>query len=270
MTEEKGFVYVGGHRLAYTRMGTGSPVVVLEAGAGTPRGTWNKIMPAIAEFTQVVSYDRASVGESDPGPRGRTCRELVDDLSQLLHTLQLSSPYVLVGNSLGGHIIRYFSYQHPGEVAGIILLDSVHHDQIRQAFALMPHPLPTDSSDLSTLRRNLTNIMNGMISEPDQDPEGLDYRAMDEQVRKTGSLGNMPLVVITAGSQAGADLPPDYRQAYRRMFRDLQVELSRLSTRGKHMFVERSGHFIQEDEPALVVDTVRQMVDLTRQDVSPV
>src|SRR5687767_2014958 len=164
MSDDKGLIKVGDYRLAYTCMGTGSPAIVLEAGGGTPQGTWSKIMPAIAEFSQVLSYDRAGLGESDPAPRGRNCHDLANDLAQLLHTLRIPPSYILVGNSLGGHIIRYFSYLNPGTVAGMILLDSMHPDQNRQALALMPPPTPIDSADLSALRKNLTNLMTGMIN----------------------------------------------------------------------------------------------------------
>ena len=263
MTEEIGMVQVNSHRLAYTCMGSGSPVVVLEAGGGTPRRTWSIVMPKIASIARVVSYDRAGVGESEPGGRGRTGDDLVQDLAHLLHNLGILAPYIMVGNSLGGNIIRYFADQYPGEVVGMILLDSVHPDQHRQALALMPPPTPTDSSDLTALRRNLTNVMSGIINE--QDPEGLNFLAFDDQVRKTGSMGNLPLVVVSAGNQARPDLPLAYIQAYHKMAREFQVELSQLSTRGKHIIVERSGHFIQEDEPDLVVAVVREMVEQARQ-----
>jgi pimeloyl-ACP methyl ester carboxylesterase len=73
----------------------------------------------------------------------------------------------------------------------------------------------------------------------------------------------MPLVVLTARHHGDPplDLPADFTAAYDRMFHELQHDLVRLTTHSTHIMAEHSGHFIQLDEPDLVVTAIRQVVE---------
>jgi pimeloyl-ACP methyl ester carboxylesterase len=254
---------LGRYHLSYRWSGSGTPTVVLEAGAGCTQESWAQVFDAIAEFTRVVRYDRAGLGASDLGSRRRTCQELVNDLHALLVNANLPGPYVLVGHSFGGQIVRLYAHQYPAEVVGIVLIDAVHHDQNARALALLPPTSPTDSLRLVNMREIL---IQGYTDDPHWDPEGLNIQVSDAQVRATGSLGDVPLVVLTA-SQYGdppSDLPADFVAAYGRMAHELQYELVRLSTCSTHIMAEHSGHFIQCDEPELVVAAVRYAIELAR------
>lgn len=116
-------VDIGGRQLAFNDAGAGSPTVILEAGLGGTRDTWDWVVDAIATFARVVSYDRAGRGASDPAPTPRTSRDMVSDLRALLGTAAIPGPYVLVGHSLGGLNVRLFTHRYPDEVAGLILID---------------------------------------------------------------------------------------------------------------------------------------------------
>ena len=95
-------VDVGGYRLALQRRGVGSPTVVLDAGLGDGMATWSAVVDAVAHVTQVVAYDRAGVGASEPASTPRTGQDVVRDLHALLMAAQIPRPYVLVGQSWGG------------------------------------------------------------------------------------------------------------------------------------------------------------------------
>ena len=116
-------VDVGGYRLAIHCIGEGSPTVILETGLGAPSEYWAPIQQEIAGLTRVCRFDRAGRGKSDPAPTTpRTCADMVADLRALLHNAGIPPPYVLVGNSLGGMNARLYAYQHPEEVAGLVLV----------------------------------------------------------------------------------------------------------------------------------------------------
>jgi pimeloyl-ACP methyl ester carboxylesterase len=269
MMAEKGMVPAGAYRLAYTRMGAGSPVVVLEAAGGAPRSTWDTVMPAIAGFTRVISYDRPGLGESEWAGRRRNLTDLTGDLKSLLDGLDEPGPFILVGNSIGGHIIRYFAYQHPEQVAGLVFIDSNHPDLERRQRDLLPPPAPDESDYLKGMRAWLTQEY---IENPN-DWEGIDFFACAEQAREVRSFGDLPLVVISAGNHGldegdpGSEpgvLPPGFAAAFDQLWQDLQVDLTRLSTRGRQVIAHNSGHFVHQYEPDLVVSILREMVEAYR------
>jgi pimeloyl-ACP methyl ester carboxylesterase len=125
--DERIAVGVDGHELAIRCWGEGLPIVVLEAGhpdAGIANFTGQPLVSAIAEETQVCTYDRAGEGTSGPAPPGpRDADDVVADLHELLAAADLAPPYVLVGSSFGGMIVTHYAATHPGEVAGVVLLD---------------------------------------------------------------------------------------------------------------------------------------------------
>jgi pimeloyl-ACP methyl ester carboxylesterase len=120
---------VGRHRLHYRCDGRGTPAVVLEAGIAASSLTWSRVQPAIAAMTRVCSYDRAGLAWSDPASSARSMTSLVDELRVLLEQAGVPPPYVLVGHSFGGLIIRAFARAHPAEVAGLVFVDPLHPEE---------------------------------------------------------------------------------------------------------------------------------------------
>lgn len=102
------------------------PTVILEAGAGGFSVDWSLVQPEVARFARVCSYDRAGLGWSQMGPHPRTLRQVVWELHTLLKKAKVPPPFVLVGHSAGGVLVRLYAFTYPEEVAGIVLLDSGH------------------------------------------------------------------------------------------------------------------------------------------------
>jgi len=124
-------VDVGGWRIHLNCTGEnkpGTPTVILESGSGDFSFDWGLAQPGVARFTRVCSYDRAGQAWSDLGPRPRTMKQIAYELHTALNKLGINPPYVLVGQSLGGLLVRVFEAQYAKEVAGIVLVDSAHED----------------------------------------------------------------------------------------------------------------------------------------------
>ncbi len=120
-------VDIGGWRLHLHGQGAASlpgPSVILESGIGDFSFDWSLVQPNVASFARVYSYDRAGSAWSELGPRPHTMHQLVYGLHTLLHRAQVPGPYVLVGASYGGLLIRLFAEHYPNEVAGMVLVDS--------------------------------------------------------------------------------------------------------------------------------------------------
>ena len=122
-------VDMGGYRMHISCQGEGSPTVILEAGGGDSSLIWALVQPQVAKITRVCAYDRAGFGWSDLSPKPRTAQNIVEELHILLVKSGITGPYILVGHSMGGMIIRLYAHQYPDEVAGMVLVDSVHEEQ---------------------------------------------------------------------------------------------------------------------------------------------
>lgn len=207
-------VDVGGRRLYIECTGSGGPTVVLQSGLGESSSYWARIAPAIAASTTVCVYDRAGHGRSDEaGPQDGIA--LATDLHTLLERAGVPGPYVLVGHSSGGPYVRVFAARYPDQVAGMVLLDA----QPADAFTALPDYPGTYRSlrmayglGPSLARIGLLGIVFGLPA--DQSTPAAARGARDElaalpsvlqQAQALTSLGDRPLIVVTAGSgqQAG-------------------------------------------------------------------
>jgi pimeloyl-ACP methyl ester carboxylesterase len=142
-------VDIGGWRLHLNCTGerrAGQPAVILEAGAGDFSVEWSLVQPGVSRFARVCSYDRAGDGWSDLGPHPRTFRQIVYELHTLLERAGEQPPYVLVGHSYGGWLVRTFQTTHPGEVTGMVLVEAGADNPWR----MMPDGKLVRSSDLAT------------------------------------------------------------------------------------------------------------------------
>lgn len=120
---------VGTHRLHINCQGAGTPAVVFDAALGASSVSWTLVQPAVAAVTRACSYDRAGMGWSDAGPLPRTAGRIAGELHALLQAAGVSPPYVLVGHSFGGFVMRIFATRYPDEAAGLVLIDPAHPEQ---------------------------------------------------------------------------------------------------------------------------------------------
>jgi pimeloyl-ACP methyl ester carboxylesterase len=131
-------VDIGGQRLHVNCTGRGSTTVLLENGTGDFSVIWALVQPGVAAFTRVCSYDRGGYAWSEPGARPRTFAQLGLELRTALRDLRVGPPYVLVGQSYGGLVVRGFARQYRAEVVGMVLVDAVHEDQ-QVVYGGQPH-----------------------------------------------------------------------------------------------------------------------------------
>ena len=287
----------GGHRLHLLAAGDGSPTVVFEAGGASWSLDWHIVQTEVAKFTGTCSYDRAGFGWSDPGPRPRTSEQITTELHTALAAAGIKKPYVLVGASFGGHTVRLYARHYPDEVVGAILLDARHEAlnarmppawrQAELAGARMYRFM------YAAARIGLLNLLGKLAGEqvappvvrklpPEIQPvylavgfqpkyfesnlDELDAVAeSDRQLSAAGGLGSLPLTVIRHGiPDLFARMPAEQAQQAEQVWRELQAELVRLSSNGRLLVAEHSGHAIQVDQPDLVVEAIRQMVAAAR------
>ena len=256
-------VEVGPHRLAATVFGDGSPAVVIEPGYGGEASAWRDFAAELASDTTVVTYDRAPYGNSSAAVDGRTPREIAADLHGLLTGLGLAGPFVLVGHSSGGRIVRQFAAQHPDLVAGLVLVDSSHEDQQRRLAGSLPWRVRLQEAwEVPQLLLGWRNPM----SFAQRRSKAREFRAYARQTAADiplapGALGDKPLVVLTRA----AGSPPDPMWP---AWHELQTEFAKLSSAGRHQIAATDEHFIHLSEPAMVLEAVRSVVASARSGAS--
>ncbi|HJP60973.1 MAG TPA: alpha/beta hydrolase [Gemmatimonadaceae bacterium] len=148
---------IGGYKLHLNCTGSGSPTVVLSAGAGDFSTDWALVQPRVAALTRVCSYDRSGAAWSDAGPKPRTVDQEVFDLERLLRAAGEHGPYIMVGQSLGGMVARLFAQKYPRATAGVVLVDAYSEDAqlglngklVRMRLLAKDRPIPAPRSAIS-------------------------------------------------------------------------------------------------------------------------
>lgn len=244
---------VGGHKLHIDCTGTGSPTVVLEPGLGEPSTAMANIAPAIAARTRVCVYDRAGRGWSESASGAQTGTEVATDLHTLLERAGERGPFVLAGHSAGGIYVLNFAHLYPDQVAGAVLLDSMHPEQytkvsswpafyemFRRVSAVLPSLsrfgigralYGTAYSDLPAKARDeqrafwATPRHNRSVRD-----EFSQLRTAMAEAQSLTTLGDRPLIVVTAEKEAEDGWKPAQR------------ELAALSNNSLHRLLDNATH----------------------------
>jgi pimeloyl-ACP methyl ester carboxylesterase len=251
----------GGRRLALVRAGAAPAgvTVLLETGLGAESEEWEPIFQEISRFTRVCRYDRANRGHSDPAPAPRSAGDLAADLHALIVAAAIPRPLVLVGHSLGGLIVRLYAGQYPRDVAGLVLVDPLHEDQFERIGPFLKAPFPGEPEAVTRLR---SFWLTGW-RDPAQNPEGVDFLTSQAQAHAMGSLGDIPLLVLTAGVFLH-EAPPEPSAQLNAIRQQMHHEIMQQSSHAAQILVEGSGHFIQREQPQEIVAAIRQMLEMVR------
>jgi pimeloyl-ACP methyl ester carboxylesterase len=273
-------VDVGGHRLHINCTGTGSPTVVIEAGLGDWSTTWAAyVQPEVAKTTRVCTYDRAGMGWSEAGPLPRDAAQNAKELHTLLQNANIPGPYVMVGHSLGGLVVRVFVHDYSSEVAGVVLIESMNPKQLSQSQTVQSQS-ESQSQPFSFqamlarfgVARLLVKLPSIAPSLPANEEayyplyirpqsfqattnESQGMPAAGAQAAAVKTFGDLPLIVLTAGLN---DLPG---------WQVWQTELLDLSSNSQHLFAENSGHNVQAEQPDAAVAAIVKMIELARQSI---
>ena len=294
---DKSDVAIGKERFEYSLRGTGAPVVVFEAGLGDGMDTWAPIYNDVAAYTAVFAYDRRGYGESGKPvgalkmsgigvivkaigeevvdavipaastvvelgllaarstktPVPRSGATIVAELHAVLKKADVPPPYVLVGHSLGGLYLSLYARTYPEEVAGLILLDATHPEQIERCQLY----LPAERCDPAHYPWWAKTLISMGPEVPKAEMAGA--AETGRQIRAAGPLPNIPLVVLSRGKS------PVGESDREQMWTALQRDLVNQSPRGTHIIARQSGHYIQKDEPELVIQTIKDLVMQVRQ-----
>ncbi len=275
--EFAGLVDIGdGRRMYLDCQGAGWPTVVLEAGYRNDADIWSiqeapgmtMVLPGVAAFAHVCAYDRPGTildaehfSRSDPVPMPRTARNIVADLNALLGAARVPGPYVLVGHSFGGLFVRLYERTYPDQVAGLVLVDALSE-------GLQPRLTPEQWA----LYTEFAFLDPPPGLEEHAGLETIDPAISFEQLRQVAGRDKggraLPVVVLSKGQPFDLapwqPLPTGFPAALERAWRGAQDELVVVTQAECHTIATESSHYIQLQQPELVVDAVREIVGNAR------
>ncbi len=251
-------VDIGSHRLDVVRAGAGSPVVILEAGLGDALDDWDPVWPSLAQFTTVVAYSRSGLGKSEPGRQPHTARNAATELHNLLAKLTLRPPFVLVGRSYGGLLMRMYTSLYPEDVAGMVLVDGTHEQQVKRWGTL-------DPSYPAAFRAYYDSVLKTL--KPGAEAEEIRETVRIQAAGGADGLKPLPDIPIAVLTSMKVDSAARYVNGTARgheLWREMHDEWFRRSHNGIHLVTTRSGHAIQAQEPELVMEAIRFVLDRVR------
>jgi pimeloyl-ACP methyl ester carboxylesterase len=281
---------IGGRRLHLLCSGQGAPTIVLEAGASAFAIDWTLVQYELARSTRVCSYDRAGMGWSDSSTAATRATES-SDLHALLRAAAERPPYVMVGASRGGLLVRAFALDYPDDVAGFVFVDpatedrlftmlggegvliaSLTLDQLRSTmprqsvpitrrnpqtgppFDRLPPPLYEQrvKLDVRLIESVPTMVTPEWIAASQEREHALLARLLASRSATPHPLGDRPTVVLSRGNERDAG-----REG-------VHAALARLSTSSRHSVIVGSGHEIHLFEPAAVIQAVTDVMTSLR------
>ncbi len=283
-------------------MGHGSPTVILSAGAADWSAGWLFVQPAIAKKTKVCAWDRAGNGFSGGSKQPQDIFHTEHDLELALDEAGLSGPLVMVGHSLGALEILRFADLHKDRVAGMVLVDPSFPNQAAKlahaAPALMAFSDQSDQKALDWVRRCLEALKldhRAASSTACTDlranyPEPLrtsllnatnnllywqTYLSLFKERNRSFKLainanrhdGELPIILLTSGVLTLPGAPAEIQKeipAVQAAIKRGHDDMARLSSQQTNVFVADSGHAIQIDKPAIVIDSINSVIEKAR------
>jgi pimeloyl-ACP methyl ester carboxylesterase len=280
-------VDVGGHQLHFISKGTGSPTVVFEAGLDAAGSlAWRAVQDSVAQFTKTIAYDRAGVLWSERGKGPKTGAQIAEELHALLQNAGHEGPYILVGHSLAGITLRPFLDKYREEVAGLVLVDASHPEQLErfpeEARKMMQQPptwlfkvmaevgvvrLMTRNQKVpgSQIEDDAQRMINGRmpVSMKGVADEIGHLADLAKESRQSGQLDSLPLIVLTANRPDRYKEFPDTTigKEVTKIWMELQKDHLNLSTQSEQVLANESGHYVQFDQPELVIEAIKKLIN---------
>ncbi len=226
---------------SYHLSGKGSYTIILESGAGDDMTEWGSSLSYFEKHAQVFAYNRAGFKGSESHNKQRDAQVIAIELRELLKEINISPPYILVGHSLGGLYLRIFASTFPDEVAGVIQIDSTHHEMVKNchdsndnptgipwwAFLILPNAVEDESKGLC---RSL-NLAS-----------------------KTNYFPEVPLVVISSDKVPKGMTEKNIEW---KVMQNQQSFLTTLSPVSKRIFCTSCSHYVHQDKPELVDEALK-------------
>ena len=263
------FINIGFQTMYVDCLGENKPTIIVDVGIAASSASWYKIAKELSKNTRICLYDRAGYGWSDSGRGERTTATIVHELKLLVKRAEIPGPYIIVGHSFGGFTARYFPSKFPEDVAGLVLVDSSHPEQIYRLSALDnlgKKPLITGRKSIapenfSEFEKKWYFLNSSRKATFAQMAELKYFKQSAYQVKHSGPLKDIPIAVLSRGI---SQLPELNGVSLENEWQDMQKDLLNLSKNSWHSIIVNSGHNIHEEAPAKIIENILEVIEKSR------
>lgn len=252
----------------------GEPLIIFENGSLSALESWATIPALSSDYAPVLLYDRATIGGSEWDGKVGTPNHVADRLWSLLDELNAPPPYILVGWSWGGDLIRYHAARNADDIAGLVFVDPASHSPAAQIELMELLGFGEEG-----LERKITFLKEQAQTElsPKQraDIQYIDELLAQKKEHDYGSVPPVPMVALVAGQRSPPPasvleemkaLPVSMLDEHHALLPgklDRIEEWVRASDNGLLIYVDQSTHYMQGDETELVLSAIRRVVELS-------
>ena len=284
--------------LEYRKVGNGESTLILETGIGGSFYNWYSFIQEIKKHFTVILYHRAGYGNSPNSEKARTTRNIAEELNNLVEELGITDKFILMGHSFGGLCAQQYALMFPHKIKGLILVDSTSYN-FQKLYDLTNPVMNSLISVNERIKINLNNSQQtkeelqlkytDMINEykkilPTQDVRGFEefmtnprlYKVIanefenfgesSKNIKTMGEFPQIPLIVIARDKEISIksftenDIPEEEAILYEHVWRELQIELSQLSSKGELVIAEGSDHQVHLDQPDSVIQSLKRFL----------
>ena len=234
-------------KIYYHKKGTGKPAIFFVSGLGEDHNTWQTVQDSISKFTLTISYDRAGLGKSEYKGEKKDLGSLAMELQQLIRTLELPEPFILVGHSLGCQIVKKYASLYPANVKGIIFLDP-GYDERKLRVRLADTVWQKREQALKMYQPKFNAAQQAELNTLNQNCELADEITL---------LPKVPIRMVTATrinpAFPGSSVELKVKEETHRLWLESLPWAKRIEAK-------ESRHYIQNDEPNLVINAIHKMI----------
>ncbi len=244
--QESAFTTLRGHKIHYVETRGSAPAIIFISGMGEDFETWTPIQKQLTAWT-TLAYDRPGLGLSEPTTDARDGETVARELHELLHTITLRPPYIIVGHSLGGAVAQIFAHLFKSEMKALILIDPEDGRLIDQ----VKKRLSKDEWD-----RREAAISQYVKLSPQQQREMDAGGATGDEVAKIRRLPDIPIVLFT-GTLLNPEFPGNVVEQKAKV--ELHRQLIVANPHIKHILVPESRHYVHSDKPDVVISAIKHI-----------
>ncbi len=243
-----------GHKISYRDSGYGSTTVILVSGGTLGLDTWKDLQELLSKYAEVISYDRSGLGNSDYVPDSKSVDYLTTELDAVINNLVIDTPVILIGHSIGGHIVRKYTELYPNKVKALFLIDTYHELFFKELKNSVKEEMWNDYID---------NIINARNNAPVGISDEFDFQLKLLESNERYSIpSDIPVVLFTSIKETPIEEKfVEFNKMAFKVHLKLNNRLAEEYGNLHHIVTDKSSHFIYLDEPELIVNEMLKLID---------
>ena len=241
------------YKIYYHDSGSGNTTIVLVSGLTLGLETWKGFQERLSKYTRVISYDRSGIGDSDYIPNNKKIDSMTKELDMIINKLDISTPIILAGHSIGGHIVKKYTELFPEKIKALFLIDSYHEMFYKELKDSITEKMWSDY--VNNWENMRSNVSSGVSDEVDF------FLELLKSNEKYLIPSDIPVYLYTSIKEVEIEekFVEFNKMAYKvhlRLNNQLEEEYKNIN----HIVTDKSSHYIYLEEPELIMNEMLKLM----------